>query len=85
MVCAPRHLRTPKEGRRFTARQQHRDLRADARRHENHQREAENLSRASASRYCIRPYDPLQVPRVCQGPRTFRQMVEILHRQNQAP
>ncbi len=85
MVRAPRHLRTPKEGRRFTAKQQHRDLRADARRHENHQREAENLSRASAPRYCIRPVEPHNGRTVRQGSRPLLQMVEILHRQNQAP
>lgn len=48
MVCSPRDIRTLEKGSRFARRQRHRDLRSDARHHETHQREAENLSRASA-------------------------------------
>ena len=69
----------------FARRQRHRDLRSDARHHETHQREAENLSRASASRYCFRPVEPHNGRTVRQGSRPLLQMAEILHRQNQTP
>lgn len=49
------------------------------------QREAENLSRASASRYCFRSVEPHNGRTVRQGSRPLLQMVEILHRQNQTP
>lgn len=85
MVCSPRDIRTQEKGSRFARRQRHRDLRSDARHHETHQREAENLSRASASRYCFRSVEPHNGRTVRQGPRPLLQMVEILHRQNQTP
>lgn len=53
--------------------------------HETHQREAENLSRASASRYCFRSVEPHNGRTVRQGSRPLLQMAEILHRQNQTP
>lgn len=69
MVCSPRDIRTLEKGSRFAGGQRHRDLRSDARHHETHQREAENLSRASASRYCFRPVEPHNGRTVRQGSR----------------
>lgn len=85
MVCSPRDIRTLEKGSRFAGGQRHRDLRSDARHHETHQREAENLSRASASRYCFRSVEPHNGRTVRQGSRPLLQMAEILHRQNQTP
>lgn len=85
MVCSPCDIRTLEKGSRFAGGQRHRDLRSDARHHETHQREAENLSRASASRYCFRSVEPHNGRTVRQGSRPLLQMVEILHRQNQTP